>query len=391
MGGKSSPAPAPQPVQPTPQQTAQAQTASNIAAANANAELNNVNTYTPWGALTYAQNGKNADGTLKYTANVTLSDAQQKMLDQQQQGQLALGDQAQSMLGAVKGSMASPLTASSLPGVASRVTNGSNSPWAIRQAQNAAYQAQAQFLDPQYAQREAQLKSELANQGVVPGTAAYDSAMADFNRGRTQDYQAARNSAVSAGQAEQNTLFNQGIQGANLQNTANQQALAQAITLRDQPLNEYNALMSGGQVSMPSFPTSTPNTVAPTDVAGITNQNYQNQLGLYNAQVGQQNSLMNGLFSLGGSGLMAYGMMHSAAPALMASDERVKKNKKRVGTTPVMGLPVYTFEYKKPFEAFGLGGKKQIGVMAQDLEKVNPAAVLRRPDGLRMVDYSQVQ
>lgn len=67
---------------------------------------------------------------------------------------------------------------------------------------------------------------------------------------------------------------------------------------------------------------------------------------------------------------------------MLFSDRRVKEDIKRVGKTDE-GTPIYTYRYK-------WGGPRQMGVMAQDVEKTNPAAVKRHPFGIKMVDYSKV-
>jgi hypothetical protein len=64
-------------------------------------------------------------------------------------------------------------------------------------------------------------------------------------------------------------------------------------------------------------------------------------------------------------------------PALM-SDRRVKEDIKQVGTLD-NGLPVYTFRYKGDSTV-------QMGVMAQDVEQVNPDAVTEI-DGIKHVYY----
>lgn len=81
-----------------------------------------------------------------------------------------------------------------------------------------------------------------------------------------------------------------------------------------------------------------------------------------------------------GSDLASLGM--TAAKLFMMSDRRVKEDIKRVGKTDE-GTPIYTYRYK-------WGGPRQMGVMAQDVEKTNPAAVKRHPFGIKMVDYSKV-
>jgi|SRR6185312_3149770 len=318
-------APTPPPA-PDPAQTIAAQTASNLATANQNAELNRVNSYTPYGNLTYTQNAPYPDGTSNYSAQVSLSPQEQQIFNNQTAGQINLGNIALGMQGQVGNSYASPINMSGAPGVASsvnsngpaltgQITNGANDPGAIQQAENAAYGQQAQYLDPQFAQKHEALDNSLINQGITQGSQAYNTAQQNLGLQENQAYGNAGLQAVQAGQQEQNTLFNQGIGAADLQNSANQQAFGQGLSnanlqnsansqylqqlfaLRDQPLNEYNALMTGAQVQNPTFQSVPTANVANTDVGGITNSAYQNQLAAYQAQ----QSGMNNLFSLGGT------------------------------------------------------------------------------------------
>ncbi len=64
------------------------------------------------------------------------------------------------------------------------------------------------------------------------------------------------------------------------------------------------------------------------------------------------------------------------------SDIRLKTKIQRVGTT-VLNLPLYSFEYRGKPGTF-------IGVMAQDVLKVKPAAVSVGRDGFYRVDYGQL-
>lgn len=64
------------------------------------------------------------------------------------------------------------------------------------------------------------------------------------------------------------------------------------------------------------------------------------------------------------------------------SDERLKTKVVRHDVDVLPGVPVSTWEYKL------LPGRRFRGVIAQDLEKVSPAHVLRDEMGMRFVDYS---
>lgn len=103
--------------------------------------------------------------------------------------------------------------------------------------------------------------------------------------------------ANQAGQQQQNAdaaIFD-------AQNQARNQALQQSFAVRNQPLNELSAILSGTQVQSPAFVNTNAAQLANTDYAGLVQQNYANQLGAYNQQVAQRGQLFGGLLGLGGS------------------------------------------------------------------------------------------
>ena len=63
--------------------------------------------------------------------------------------------------------------------------------------------------------------------------------------------------------------------------------------------------MSGGQVTMPQFQAYQGGNIAGTDVAGITQQGYQNQLSAYEQQMNAQNAMFGGIAGLAGTGVKA--------------------------------------------------------------------------------------
>lgn len=62
------------------------------------------------------------------------------------------------------------------------------------------------------------------------------------------------------------------------------------------------------------------------------------------------------------------------------SDARLKSDVAQVGTTP-LGIGVYEYE---------IFGKRELGVMAQELEKVLPEAVVTTESGYKMVRYDLI-
>jgi hypothetical protein len=153
-----------------------------------------------------------------------------------------------------------------------------------------------------------------------------------------------------------------------------------ALANRNQPINEITALLSGSQVSHPNFVSPNTSKAATTDVAGIINNNYQQELAGWQQQQQGQNSLMGGLFGLGAAGIKAG--MFGGAGALALSDIRMKENIIRIGTRSD-GLNVYSFDYKG-------GAKGQVGFMAQEVEGVYPEAV-KTISGVKHVDYGKVE
>lgn len=79
------------------------------------------------------------------------------------------------------------------------------------QAITGAYGQATSRLDPQWAQREQQQKSDLAAQGLDPGSEAYQHTMGDFSRNRNDAYSSAMNGAIGQGTQAGSALFNQQV------------------------------------------------------------------------------------------------------------------------------------------------------------------------------------
>lgn len=241
------------PTPPDPYATAAAQTQSNIATGTANQNINMVDQTNPYGSLTYSQTGTNPDGTPKYQATTTLNPTQQGLLDTTNANKgAALGVAGQFVNGG-QGAFSGKGPDLSYNGTAAALD-------ALNRAR----------LDPQWEQNTQHQEDTLAARGVVPGTPAYDNAMRVFNQGKNDAYNSA--------------------------NLADYQTAANAALQQWQaPLGAYSSLMSGGAPT--NFtPMSTPTTNVPgTNVAGLVEQNYQQESQNANAYNGQ----MAGLFGTG--------------------------------------------------------------------------------------------
>lgn len=407
--GKDSPAP-PTPIDPT--QTANAQADANIKAAQATAGLNRVDQSTPTGQVKWSQG---PDGT--WSQSTTLAPGQDNL------NNWATADAANSLASLGRGEAGSLSYGTQAPTLQTSVNNpgvpvtslNTSGVQAIPQADDAAYQKAVDSvygqstsrLDPQWAQQQTQLETQLANQGVPQNSDAWNKAMTQFTQGKNDAYTSAMNNAVTQGSALENTQFGMGLAAnqageanaateGNFANSAAAQQLAQALstagfgntaaqqgfTNDQQNANLNNSsvqnktqdlLATGGignnysNIQMPGVAQSN---VAAPDVLGANSLSAQQQMANYQNQTAQNSAKKGGTGSL-------LGTLGSAA---ILSDRRVKRDIEVIGEAP-NGLPIYSFRY-------AWDDKKQVGLMAQDVEKIAPHAVITS-GGIKHVDYGQ--
>ena len=249
------------PKQPSAMQTASAQTATNRDTAITQQLLNMTNQVTPWGNSTYSQSGEasyiGADGkpvkTPTFTNTQTLSPNQQTINQQNETADINMNNIALGQIDRIGGHLDKPFN----------YNVGEHEKWAG--------DMYGKLNDDTNQRNMGLMEQKLANQGLQPGTPAYDDAMRNLTYGQEKG----RNDFMLGS-------YDQGM------NTA--------LTMRNQPINEVGALMSGSQVQQPQY-VNTPQTgVNGTDVAGLINQQYQGQNANYQAKMG-------GLFGLGSAAL----------------------------------------------------------------------------------------
>jgi hypothetical protein len=243
--------------------------------------LNKTNQVTPFGSLTYSQNGAQDVGGVSvptYTATTNLTPASQAALDSQQKLNQGLSGLATDQLGRIQGNISTPFNAAQQFGPTPTANQAD-----LQRASNAVYNQAKSRLDPQYAQQGEQLDAQLRNQGFTPGTAGYDAAEGNFTRAKNDAYTSAQNQAQATGtQAE--------AQQYGLSSSAYQQQIANALQQRELPLNEASALRSGTQVASPTFGATPQTGVAPTDVMGAFGLQQSALNNAYNANVGVTNA-----------------------------------------------------------------------------------------------------
>jgi hypothetical protein len=259
---KSSPSPPPAPDYAG---AAIATAAGNLEATRAATQANRINQYTPYGSLTYAQDPNAATPDMGWSQTVNLSPTGQKLLDYQNNASLGLGQQTGQALDRVDQSLSKPFDAGS-----------------VQQIADKAYGAYTSRLDPQWQAAGESMDAKLANQGLQPGTQAYDNAMREFNNAKNDAYQQANIASI-------NTM---------------PQTYQLASATREQPLNELNALRTGSQVQNPTFQAvPQQQTTTGANMLGAAQATGQYNQGLYNQQQAGANSFTNGLFSLGSAAI----------------------------------------------------------------------------------------
>lgn len=139
-------------------------------------------------------------------------------------------------------------------------------------------------VNPQLDIQENQLRQRLINQGLRPGSQAWNRELELMGQNRNDAYSQAA------------------LQGIDTQFRANAM-----------PLNLINSYLGGSQVTMPQFQNyaQQANQQAP-DILGAAQSQYSDALNAYNASQARGSNLMGGLFSLGGSLLSGGGGLGGA-------------------------------------------------------------------------------
>ncbi len=274
------------PKAPDPKETAAAQTGTNIGTAIANQTLGNVNQVTPDGSLTYSQTGTKqwtdpTNGKVydlpTYTATQTLSAGQQAIKDQSDKAELnlatlaagqssrlndllgrpidlsgapAAGDPSKIGLPQYTGYGAGPTLQTSLPNAGNVQSSIAGAGDIRRDVANAGpiktslgdtgditksydYSADTSRyenalmarMNPQLERSRAALETQLANQGLQPGSEAYNRAIDAATR---QENDARLGAILNAGQ-EQSRIAGLARDQASFQNAAQQQNFNQAL------------------------------------------------------------------------------------------------------------------------------------------------------------------
>jgi hypothetical protein len=327
----------------------------------------------------------------------------------------------------------------------SGLQNVQGSGYSRDQAYNDIYKQATSRLDPQWQQQQSQLETQLANQGITRGSAAFDQAMQQLGNQRTDAYNQAMMSAQTGavGQASQMNAMDLALrqqQAAEAQNQGNfyNTAKGQMFGFGSQALQNQLAAQNAAfqqALSSGTFGLSRENQAFQQALAAsgqnygqqMSSANYQNTrrqqeiaeanqqqnwgINLLNALLGGQqvnapnfaNFAQAGLgkgvdYSGAGQSQFDMGMQNQQmqnqamgqamqgiggmASMFMMSDRRVKADVRRIGRHR-RGFGIYRYRF--------IGeSRPRIGVMAQEVARVMPDAV-RSFRGVLMVNYAALQ
>ena len=228
---------------------AQAQTLGNLAGAQQATQANRVNQVTPYGNLNFSQT-TDANGNPTWTATQSLSPELQALTTSSLQG--------------LQQSQANPMYG---------INPGETYSDAIMRR-----------LQPQIAQSDEQQTAALANQGIVPGTQAYDNAMRTYNQSKNDLLTSAQINGMQTG--------------------------LQAQQLQGNQAGQIKSLATPSFINAPQQAA-----VAGPDYMGALQTQTNANIAAQNAQLGQATNQTAGLYGLGSAGILGL----AANPGLVSS------------------------------------------------------------------------
>lgn len=247
------------PTPPDPTQTANTQQTFNTQAGQTQNQINSYNQSNPYSSLSYTADASSPSG---YSINTSLTPAQQSLLNTQTGNQQIAGQNAGNLLNTA-GTLAN--NTAGMYGSAPNIQ--ALDPTAITSQLNS---WQQKYQQPIFDQQSSNLEAQLRNQGLTPGSVAYDNAKNLL----------ARNQGDVTNQFMTNNI------GTGLQ--AQQQKFGQDVTNYQLPIQTEGQLLqnAGGQAGYAqpnggAFQQAPTAQIQPANYQGAVQSNYTNQLQNY--------------------------------------------------------------------------------------------------------------
>lgn len=298
--------------------------------------------------------------TDNWSQTTTLSPEQQKLYESTTGVSQGMSDLAGGQLGRVGQSLGAALPNSAAP--VSNVNGGTG----YEGSRDQVVQALMARQMPGIMNQRHDLESGLLNSGIEKGTDAWN--RAQFGQGQKENDMSM--AALLAGGQEQSRLAGLDLSAGQFANSAAGQTFGQGLAARQVPLNELNGLRNGTNPQtapqLPAYYTTGGGTAGGSQTEAAQNS--------FNAQSGAANAKNQ-------STNATYGAILSAL-ATAFSDERLKTDIRTIGMHPV-GIRRVMWKWRDT-------GRSGFGVIAQELQKVRPDAVLKSPMGYLMVNYAMI-
>ena len=365
---------------------AQAQGAANVETARLEGRMNRPDVFTP-----YDQTVVTDIGDDRFQMDYTL----RPEYESQRQKQAQIGGQYLDVAGQRLGELPSgQFDVSALPtfqggvdttGFTPLATTDDLSDYATR-SETAYYDRALNRLQPAMDQQKTQLHTQLINSGLPVGSTAYNDAMSRLEMTHSDQLSGLAQSSIAEGQR-----MRQGLAGEaqsmrqsqlaeasmirEMQNQARAQAMADTLLQRRLPMEELATLTGSPSVGSAGLGTATtglnvPGTsIAPPPIMQGAMAQGADATNRYGTQMAGYGAKMNAIGNIIGG-------------AAAGSDKTLKENIVKVGQSP-SGLNIYEWNYLWSPERFR-------GVIAQEVQKIKPQAVLSNIFGHLLVDYSKL-
>ena len=267
-------------------------------------------------------------------------------------------------------------------GFAPLATMNDLSDYATR-SEGAYYDRAMSRLQPSMDMQRTSLHTDLINSGLPVGSEAYNNSMAQLGLQQNDQMQGLAQSSIAEGQR-----MRQGLAGEaqsmrqsqlaeasmmrEMQNQARAQGLADTLLERRLPMEELATLTGSPSIGSAGMGTATTGlnvpgvSVAPPPIFAASQAQGANDANRYATDMQGYGATMNAVGNI----------------ATAFSDKTLKENIVKVGQSP-SGFNVYEWNYLWSPERFR-------GVIAQEVQKIKPKAVLSNIFGHLLVDYSKL-
>lgn len=270
----------PKPPKPaSPQSVATAQMDINTNALQGTQAAQQTGQTTPFGNLNYVQTGVNpVTGVPQFTAISNLSPQQQAILNNLQSTQTQLGGAAGNLTNAAFNMYSDVPDFSEAAGTQTRLN----------------MDRQLAYLTPFFEQQTEQLDNQLRNQGLMPGTEAYDRALRTLRDNQNQSVMSFLNQTQPIAFQQARDQYNQP-----LQTVAGILGLTQPASLAQNLLNTPRPSLN------------------PADFVGANTAYNTANMQNYQARLAQSNAMMQGIFGIGSAMMNPFGPFGQSGMAML--------------------------------------------------------------------------